>query len=187
MLETNLTSLTHNQVIDFSQGLSLLLKTDEKNEPKVKVLNILSQPNTNFAILQFIVELKDSEAGSVKIKSGVKSVEELKMKLRGADDYIGLKLVDLDTLICQNECSGHGFCKQETRTCVCESFWIENFIRRGLMDGKSNCGKIKKFFEFFLNFLKFFQNFPMFQNGVLFTWAFSSPFFWLVPFVESFF
>ena len=72
--------------------------------------------------------------------SGIKVARELKNKLKEADDIIGLKLVNLDTLLCQNDCSGHGYCRQDTRTCVCESFWIENFVRRGLMDGKSNCG-----------------------------------------------
>lgn len=46
ILEVNLTSLTQNQVLDFSQGVSLLLKTDE-NEPKVTILNILPQENTS--------------------------------------------------------------------------------------------------------------------------------------------
>ena len=88
--------------------------------------------------------------GNVKIKSGLKIVEELKSKLKDTDDIIGLKLIDLDTLICQNDCSGHGYCRQDTRSCACESFWIENFIRRNLMDGKSNCGKILDFRESYI-------------------------------------
>ena len=107
---------------------------------------------SDFAILQFHVELKDPE-GNIKIKSGLKIVAELKSKLKDTDDIIGLKLIDLDTLICQNDCSGHGKCRQETRSCVCESFWIENFIRRNLMDGKSNCGKT--FFIFLIFRFKF--------------------------------
>jgi hypothetical protein len=47
------------------------------------------------------VELKDPE-GNIKIKSGLKIVAELKSKLKDTDDIIGLKLIDLDTLICQN-------------------------------------------------------------------------------------
>ena len=90
-----------------------------------------------------MIELKNDQE-EIKILSGIKAVQELKNKLKGGDDIIGLKIADLDTLICQNDCSGHGFCKQETRTCVCESFWIENFVRRSLMDGKSNCGKSLK-------------------------------------------
>ena len=95
-----------------------------------------------------MIELKN-EKEEIKILPGIKAVHELKNKLRGGDDIIGLKIADLDTLICQNDCSGHGYCKQETRTCVCESFWIENFVRRSLMDGKSNCGNSPHFNDFF--------------------------------------
>ena len=41
-----MTSLTQNQVLHFSQGVNLLLKTDE-SEPKVKILNIIQQQNTS--------------------------------------------------------------------------------------------------------------------------------------------
>ena len=95
---------------------------------------------SDLAILHFMIELKN-EKDEIQILSGIKAVDELKSKLRSVDDNFGLKIADLDTLICQNDCSGHGYCKQETRTCVCESFWIENFVRRNLMDYKSNCGK----------------------------------------------
>lgn len=56
-------------------------------------------------------------------------------------DIFDLKVLELDTLECQNPCSGHGKCQQATRVCICEPFWIENFVRRHLMDGKSNCGR----------------------------------------------
>ena len=99
---------------------------------------------SDLAILHFMIELKN-EKEEIKILPGIKAVQELKNKLRGGDDIIGLKIADLDTLICQNDCSGHGYCKQEIRSCVCEPFWIENFVRRSLMDGKSNCGNFHNF------------------------------------------
>ena len=95
----------------------------------------------DYAILQFLVELINDQESKVKIMTGIKAVDELRMKLKGGEDILDLKLVDLDTLICQNDCSGHGYCEQATRACLCESFWIENFVRRSMMDGKSNCGK----------------------------------------------
>ena len=98
----------------------------------------------DYAILQFLVELINDQESKVKIMTGIKAVDELRMKLKGGEDILDLKLVDLDTLICQNDCSGHGYCEQATRTCLCESFWIENFVRRSMMDGKSNCGKFRK-------------------------------------------
>jgi len=151
ILDANLTSLTHNQVLHFIQGVNLLLKTEE-SEPKVKILNIIQQQHTNYAMLQFHVELKDAE-DNIKIKNGLKIVEELKNKLKDTDDIIGLKMIELDTLVCQNDCSGHGHCRQDTRSCVCESFWIENFIRRNAMDGKSNCEWSVIYVGIFISFL----------------------------------
>ena len=52
-----------------------------------------------------------------------------------------IQILSLDTVVCQNECSGHGTCHQATRSCMCDKFWMENFVRRSLMDGKSNCGE----------------------------------------------
>ena len=140
VLEVNITALIQSHVDDFCQSVGLLLRADEGSTAKVRVLNILPQPNSNYAVLHFLVELTD-EQGNVKVMPGVKAVNELKMKLRGGADILDLKLLDLDTLICQNDCSGHGTCQQATRTCLCESFWIENFFRKILMDGQSNCGK----------------------------------------------
>lgn len=93
------------------------------------------------------------------VASGKKVVRELQQKLSADSDLLSLKIISLDTLVCQNECSGHGTCHQvgshndnardlkfialclskATRTCICEPFWLENFVRRNLMDGKSNC------------------------------------------------
>ena len=88
----------------------------------------------------------DAQSQSPSVASGKKVVQELKSKLTADSDLLSLQIVDLDTLICQNDCSGHGTCHQGTRSCVCEAFWIENFVRRYLMDGKSNCGKCVSIF-----------------------------------------
>lgn len=71
---------------------------------------------------------------------GIKVVEELNSKIKQGEDILDLKLLELDTLVCQNDCSGHGKCQESTRECICEPFWIENSVRRHLMDGKRNCG-----------------------------------------------
>lgn len=68
-------------------------------------------------------------------------VKELLRKLKADADLLSLRIVSLDTVVCQNDCSGHGVCNQATRLCECESYWIQNFVRSHLMDGKSNCGE----------------------------------------------
>ena len=114
VLEYNITSLTQSHVDDFVQSINLLLRRENSHDwqAKVRIINILSQQNTNYAILQFMVDLVDSEGKTTKIMPGIKAVDELKLKLKGGEDILDLKMADLDTLICQNDCSGHGFCQQ---------------------------------------------------------------------------
>lgn len=44
------------------------------------------------------------------------------------------------SLACQLNCSEHGRCDSFTKRCVCDPFWMENFIRAQMGDGESNCG-----------------------------------------------
>lgn len=46
------------------------------------------------------------------VASGKKVVKELAQKLATDSDLLEFKILDLDTLVCQNECSGHGTCHQ---------------------------------------------------------------------------
>ena len=85
MLEYNITSLTQSHVDDFVQSINLLLRRENSHDwqAKVRIINILSQQNTNYAILQFMVDLVDSEGKTTKIMPGIKAVDELKLKLKG--------------------------------------------------------------------------------------------------------
>ncbi|KAM9106900.1 dyslexia-associated protein KIAA0319-like protein homolog isoform 3-T4 [Megaptera novaeangliae] len=40
---------------------------------------------------------------------------------------------------CQLNCSDHGHCDSFTKRCICDPFWMENFIKVQLRDGVSNC------------------------------------------------
>ena len=42
---------------------------------------------------------------------------------------------------CQLNCSDHGHCDSFTKRCICDPFWMENFIKVQLRDGDSNCGE----------------------------------------------
>uniref|UniRef100_A0A669AZY1 KIAA0319 like n=1 Tax=Oreochromis niloticus TaxID=8128 RepID=A0A669AZY1_ORENI len=66
----------------------------------------------------------------------------LRNKLRKQkNDFLIFKARRVDTVICQLNCSGHGECDSFTRRCVCQPFWMENFIRAQFGDAESNCGK----------------------------------------------
>ncbi|XP_069827741.1 dyslexia-associated protein KIAA0319-like protein homolog isoform X2 [Dendropsophus ebraccatus] len=54
-------------------------------------------------------------------------------------DFLIFKALEIDTFTCQLNCSMHGHCNSVTKRCVCDPFWMENFIRRQFGDGESNC------------------------------------------------
>ena len=81
------------------------------------------------------------KGSKAKYANGKKVAKQLQQRLSQSPDIISPKILSVDTVVCQNDCSGHGTCEQATRFCLCEAFWMENFVRRALMDGKSNCGE----------------------------------------------
>ncbi|XP_059205443.1 dyslexia-associated protein KIAA0319-like protein [Centropristis striata] len=72
--------------------------------------------------------------------SGRSVALSLRNKLRKQkNDFLIYKARRVDTVICQLNCSSHGECDSFTRRCVCQPFWMENFIRAQLGDAESNC------------------------------------------------
>ncbi|KAG7271381.1 hypothetical protein CRUP_019926 [Coryphaenoides rupestris] len=72
--------------------------------------------------------------------SGHSVATGLRNKLRKQKtEFLIFRAWRVDTVICQLNCSGHGTCDAFTRSCVCQPFWMENFVRSQLGDGESNC------------------------------------------------
>ncbi|XP_072304393.1 dyslexia-associated protein KIAA0319-like protein [Eucyclogobius newberryi] len=64
----------------------------------------------------------------------------LRNKLRKQkNDFLIFKARRVDTIVCQLNCSGHGDCDTFTRRCVCQPFWMENFVTATFGDQESNC------------------------------------------------
>uniref|UniRef100_A0A0A9XPA1 PKD/Chitinase domain-containing protein n=8 Tax=Lygus hesperus TaxID=30085 RepID=A0A0A9XPA1_LYGHE len=98
------------------------------------VVRNLEVDSSGRAVLVFYVS---SPTGSV---DGPKVVSTLKNKLAQDSFLLQLSVVDIRTTVCQNTCSGHGVCNQETRICYCEAFWMQDLIRKYMGDGESDCG-----------------------------------------------
>ncbi|XP_034029819.1 dyslexia-associated protein KIAA0319 isoform X2 [Thalassophryne amazonica] len=62
-----------------------------------------------------------------------------KQLLRDKSDFLLFRVLRIDTVSCLLRCSGHGQCDPITKECVCDTFWMDNLIRRFLGDGESNC------------------------------------------------
>lgn len=51
-------------------------------------------------------------------------------------------IVSIDTVLCLDDCSGHGVCQDspEGRECLCSAFWMENFLKKRFGNRERNCG-----------------------------------------------
>ncbi|XP_005395200.1 PREDICTED: dyslexia-associated protein KIAA0319-like protein homolog isoform X1 [Chinchilla lanigera] len=54
-------------------------------------------------------------------------------------DFLIFGALEINTVTCQLNCSDHGHCDSFTKRCICDPFWMENFIKVQLRDGDSNC------------------------------------------------
>lgn len=54
-------------------------------------------------------------------------------------DFLIFRALEINTVTCQLDCSDHGHCDSFTKRCICDPFWMENFIKVQLRDGDSNC------------------------------------------------
>lgn len=67
-------------------------------------------------------------------------VKHLREKLRIDASLMGFSVAKLQTVICQNNCSGHGVCDVQTRKCKCEVFWMQDMFKVYLrLDEDSDC------------------------------------------------
>ncbi|KAM6219406.1 dyslexia-associated protein KIAA0319-like protein homolog isoform 1-T2 [Rhynchocyon petersi] len=75
-----------------------------------------------------------------QIFKGHKVAAMLKNELRKQKaDFLIFGALEINTVTCQLNCSDHGHCDSFTKRCVCDPFWMENFIKVQLRDGDSNC------------------------------------------------
>ncbi|CAG9864771.1 unnamed protein product [Phyllotreta striolata] len=86
----------------------------------------------------FYVEDKDGKpVGAVEV------VRHLRRKLRVDAGLLGVAVRQLRTVVCLNDCSGHGACDEATRRCSCEAFWMQDLWKRFWGDWdeeESDCG-----------------------------------------------
>lgn len=134
----NLVALTLNieaSKLTESQRNSVLVKLGMLlRDASQLVVRDLKPDQAGRAVLIFYVS---SLSGSVP---GPQVVRTLSGKLAQDSFLLQISVVSIRTIICQNNCSGHGVCDQETRECFCEAFWMQDLIQKYIGDGESNCG-----------------------------------------------
>ena len=114
--------------------------TKGPGELSVGEVRLTSSGRSHLARLEFKV-FSQRQADTVRRSlAGLEVVAQLSRELEADPELLGVSVLSLETVVCQNTCGGHGQCDQATRECLCQPAWIENFVSRRLMaGGKANC------------------------------------------------
>ncbi|XP_048355999.1 dyslexia-associated protein KIAA0319-like protein homolog isoform X2 [Sphaerodactylus townsendi] len=132
ILDVNVSQLTERQKGMFIRQISVLLGAFDSDITVQKI-----QPYTEQSTkMVFYVK---SQAPR-QILTGHHVAWKLRNELRKQQsDFLIFRALEINTVTCQLNCSEHGHCNSFTKRCVCDPFWMENFIKVQIGDGESNC------------------------------------------------
>lgn len=129
-------SLTQSELDIILQKISLFLGDNKQ----VNVRSFKTVARTSDSTLRFCVEDTQTRA----VLGGVQIEREFKRNLVRDAEIFGVEIIDVRTVVCQNNCSGRGRCDEETRQCLCDSFWAVDLFSQWQMGGESNCGELEE-------------------------------------------
>lgn len=93
---------------------------------KLNVRHVRIDEKTGHVILVFYVSRETKEGTAIMNAMEVQHI--LKEKFWKDYSILGSAINEIRTVICQNDCSGHGTCNQETRECFCDTFWMPDIF-----------------------------------------------------------
>ncbi|KAF1405349.1 hypothetical protein FQV22_0010720, partial [Spheniscus magellanicus] len=132
ILDVNVSQLTERQKGMFIRQIGVLLGVLDSDITVQKI-----QPYTEQSTkMVFFVQNQPPH----QIFKGQEVAWTLKNELRKQQsDFLIFRALEINTVTCQLNCSEHGRCDSFTKRCVCDPFWMENFVRVQMGDGESNC------------------------------------------------
>ncbi|XP_076083032.1 dyslexia-associated protein KIAA0319-like protein isoform X7 [Mytilus galloprovincialis] len=122
------------------QSQLLLMLPKKSDSVKTEVVMDHLEEETSSSLMKVYFHVEDEYRDAVEIRNGMETKKLLSEKLRSAGNQIlSYQVINLDTIICQNNCSGHGHCGKKNRNCICDAFWMENFLKTLILHDESNC------------------------------------------------
>ncbi|XP_028937387.1 dyslexia-associated protein KIAA0319-like protein homolog isoform X2 [Ornithorhynchus anatinus] len=132
ILDVNVSQLSERQKGMFIRQIGVLLGVLDSDITVQKI-----QPYTEQSTKMVFFVQNDPPS---QILKGVDVAGMLKSELRKQQtDFLIFRALEINTVTCQLNCSDHGRCDSFTKRCICDPFWMQNFIRVHLRDGESNC------------------------------------------------
>ncbi|XP_025091552.1 dyslexia-associated protein KIAA0319-like protein [Pomacea canaliculata] len=121
VLDTDIHHFSQDNKLNMVNQLELLLhQSSARTDTSVHIHSLQGDFTTGNLRLIFFVRQKDGHTLNSRT-------------------ILSYDIILLDTLLCQNNCSGHGHCDQRTKLCLCEAFWMSNFIKASMWQHGSNC------------------------------------------------
>ncbi|XP_048414372.2 dyslexia-associated protein KIAA0319-like protein isoform X3 [Stegostoma tigrinum] len=132
ILDVSVSRLTERQKGMLLRQIAVLLGVLDSDITVQKIQSYTEQST------QIIFCVKNTQAHQVLRGQDVARI--LKNKFRKQkSDFLVFRALQVNTVICQLNCSDHGRCDSFNKRCLCDPFWMENFIRVQLGDGERNC------------------------------------------------
>ncbi|XP_069751765.1 dyslexia-associated protein KIAA0319-like protein isoform X3 [Narcine bancroftii] len=132
ILDVNVSQLTERQKGMLIRQIAVLLGVLDTDITVQKI-----QPYTEQST-QIIFCVRNTQVHQVLNGQDVARILKNKFR-RQKSDFLIFRALQVATVICQLNCSDHGRCDSFNKRCICDPFWMENFIRTYLGDGESNC------------------------------------------------
>ncbi|ODN01086.1 hypothetical protein Ocin01_05592 [Orchesella cincta] len=131
ILDVHLYTLSTSDRDKIIQQITLLL-----HNVKITLSHMRSQLHTENAVL---ILYGQNEKGDTL--NGPQLAAQLRQKIHRDDGLLQFPIVSVDTVLCLDNCSGHGVCQDlpSGRMCLCNAFWMENFLKRRYGNGERNC------------------------------------------------
>ena len=138
-IDTDVRQFTEQDKTNLQSQLKLMLPAPPIGDKTNVVINHLKEDAAS-SVMKVYFHVENVNKDSVEIRNGAETKKILKEKLKSSDNQIlGYTVLNIDTIICQNNCSGHGVCDKRTRKCLCDAFWMENFLITLVLHDESNC------------------------------------------------
>lgn len=138
LLDADIKVYTEDNRAKLEGQLALLLPKSQEGEAVVHVENLKKDEKTGNLRVKFYAMNVDKKQDKKVYRPGREVLSVLKKKLLSQPYMLEYKVVWIDTVLCQNNCSNHGHCDQKTKECVCEAFWMQNIFTSKVY-GDSNC------------------------------------------------
>jgi hypothetical protein len=134
LLNTDVRSLTFEQLNILLKRFEILLSTNVQGEQtQITQLELHPRFSDKKVLLVFGVSVNGEPLSAPEV------VRRLRDKIRQDKSLLVPEVLGVNPVQCQSDCSKHGRCDPYTKQCVCDPFWMQNFVRIRFGDQESNC------------------------------------------------